>query len=226
MKLLLCLSMLFISSLPPSYSCNSKEENTLLQIKKHFNNPDLLSTWSPATDCCTSWTGIECTNDRVTLLSMSKDKKLVGHIPDQIGDLLELQSLEMSYLNLTGTIPRTITKLKHLDLIFLTWNRLSGPIPEYISELKSVTFLDISFNKFTGPIPGWLTQMPNLQTFQADNNSLTGPIPNSFGSFVGNVPNLFLPYNKLSGIPIFFFSIILFHNISSLGIFFYITKYN
>ncbi|RID63903.1 hypothetical protein BRARA_E02866 [Brassica rapa] len=198
MKLLLCLSMLFISSLPPSYSCNSKEENTLLQIKKHFNNPDLLSTWSPATDCCTSWTGIECTNGRVTLLSMSKDKKLVGHIPDQIGDLLELQSLEMSYLNLTGTIPRTITKLKHLDLIFLTWNRLSGPIPEYISELKSVTFLDISFNKFTGPIPGWLTQMPNLQTFQADNNSLTGPIPNSFGSFVGNVPNLFLPYNKLS----------------------------
>ncbi|KAL0900314.1 hypothetical protein Bca101_084275 [Brassica carinata] len=200
MKLLLCLSIFFfISSLPSSYSCNSKDEHTLLQIKKHFNNPDLLSTWTPATDCCTSWTGIECTNGRVTLLSMSKDDKLFGHIPDQIGDLPELQSLDMSFMNLTGNIPRTITKLKYLDFLFLKWNRLSGPIPEYIKELKNVTFMDLSFNKFTGPVPGWLTQMPKLQTFQIDNNSLTGPIPNSFGSFVDNVPNLFLSNNKLSG---------------------------
>ncbi|KAF3610204.1 hypothetical protein DY000_02050832 [Brassica cretica] len=203
MKLLIRLSIFFaalsISSLPSSYSCNSKDKNTLLQIKKHFNNPKLLSSWDPQTDCCTSWTGIECTNGRVTLFSMANDDSVVGQIPDQIGDLPELRTLEMSSINLTGNIPRTITKLKHLVLIFLSWNRLSGPIPDYISELKSVTFLDISFNKFTGPIPGWLTQMPKLQTFQANNNSLTGPIPNSFGSFVGNAPNLFLPYNKLSG---------------------------
>ncbi|KAL0743856.1 hypothetical protein Bca4012_085369 [Brassica carinata] len=200
MKLLLRLSIFFAALFISSYSCNSKDKNTLLQIQKHFNNPELLSSWDTETDCCTSWTGIECTNGRVTLLSMSNDKKLVGHIPDQIGDLLELRTLEMSHLkNLTGNIPRTITKLKHLNLVFLMWNRLSGLIPDYISELKSVTFLDLSHNNFTGPVPGWLTQMPKLRTFQADKNSLTGPIPNSFGSFVGNVPNLFLKNNKLSG---------------------------
>ncbi|KAF8109497.1 hypothetical protein N665_0095s0066 [Sinapis alba] len=199
MKLLLRLSILFAALFQSSYSCNSKDKNTLLQIKKSFNNPQLLSSWDPQTDCCTSWTGIQCTNGRVTLLSMANDDNVFGHIPDQIGDLLELQSLEMSYMNLTGNIPRTITKLKYLDFLFLKWNRLSGPIPDYISELKNVTFIDLSYNKFTGPIPGWLTQMPKLQTFQIDNNSLTGSIPNSFGSFVGNVPNLFLSNNKLSG---------------------------
>ncbi|CDY42129.1 BnaC05g40900D [Brassica napus] len=182
-----------------AHNCNSKDKNTLLQIKKHFNNTEFLSSWDPQTDCCTSWTGIECTNGRVTLFSMANYRTLYGQIPDQIGDLLELRTLEMSHMKLTGNIPRTITKLKHLVFIFLLWNKLSGPIPDYISELKSVTFLDISFNKFTGPIPGWLTQMPKLQTFQADNNSLTGPVPNSFGSFVGSVPNLFLKNNKLSG---------------------------
>lgn len=203
MKLLhlsIFLSILFIS-LPSSYCCNPNDKNALLQIKKSLNNPPLLSSWNPRTDCCTSWTGVECTDRRVTALSISSGA-ISGQIPYQIGDLPELRTLDFSYLtHLTGNIPRTITKLKNLDLLRLKQTNLSGPIPVYISELKSVTFLDLSFNQFTGPIPGSLSQMPKLQAIQINDNKLTGSIPNSFGSFVGNVPNLYLFNNKLSGKP-------------------------
>lgn len=59
--------------------------------------------------------------------------------------------------------------------------------------------MDLSFNQLTGPIPGSLSQMPKLQAIQINDNRLTGSVPNSFGSFVGNVPNLYLFNNKLSG---------------------------
>ncbi|KFK23621.1 hypothetical protein AALP_AAs71127U000200, partial [Arabis alpina] len=200
MKLLhLCIffSILFIS-LSSSYSCTLNDKNALLQIKKSLNNPPLLSSWNPQTDCCTSWTGIECTDSRVTELHISSGK-ISGQIPAQIGDLPELRYLEFSFLtNLTGNIPRTITKLKNLEILFLKKTSLSGPIPDYISELKSLTFLALSFNQFTGPIPGSFSQMSKLEAIQINDNKLTGSIPNSFGFFVGNVPSLELFNNKLS----------------------------
>ncbi|KAL0743857.1 hypothetical protein Bca4012_085370 [Brassica carinata] len=201
MNLLLRLSIFFailFISLPSSHSCNSIEKNALLQIKKSFNNPRKFSSWNPQTDCCTTWSGVKCTNGRVTDLSLFSSKHY-GQIPDQIGDLLELRSLFLTYLpHLTGNLPRTITKLKNLDSLILRHNNLSGPIPDYIGELKSLTFLDLSYNQFTGPIPGSLSQIPMLETILLEHNKLTGSIPNSFGSFVGKVPNLYLSNNKLS----------------------------
>ncbi|AEE75158.1 Leucine-rich repeat protein FLOR 1 [Arabidopsis thaliana] len=191
-------SILFIT-LPSSYSCTENDKNALLQIKKALGNPPLLSSWNPRTDCCTGWTGVECTNRRVTGLSVTSGE-VSGQISYQIGDLVDLRTLDFSYLpHLTGNIPRTITKLKNLNTLYLKHTSLSGPIPDYISELKSLTFLDLSFNQFTGPIPGSLSQMPKLEAIQINDNKLTGSIPNSFGSFVGNVPNLYLSNNKLSG---------------------------
>ncbi|KFK23620.1 hypothetical protein AALP_AAs71127U000100 [Arabis alpina] len=197
MKLLhLCI---FLISLSSSYSCTLNDKNALLQIKNSLNNPPLLSSWNPQTDCCTSWTGVACTKGRVAELTISSGK-ISGQIPAQIGDLPDLLTLEFSELtHLTGNIPRTITKLKNLEYLRLSENSLSGPIPSYISELKSVRFLDLSFNQFTGPIPGSISQMPNLEMIQLSDNKLTGSIPNSFGSFVGNVRSFYLFNNKLSG---------------------------
>ncbi|CAN8259647.1 unnamed protein product [Cochlearia groenlandica] len=197
MKLFVCLSILLLVSL--TYASTLNDKTALLQIKKALNNPPLLSSWNPKTDFCTSWTGVECTNRRVTAITISSGK-LSGQIPNQIGDLTDLRTLDFSYLtHLTGNIPRTITKLKSLDLLRLKQTNLSGPIPDFIGELKNVTFLDLSFNQFTGSIPGSLSQMPKLAAIQINDNKLTGSVPNSFGSFVGNVPNLYLFNNKLSG---------------------------
>ncbi|KAL0743858.1 hypothetical protein Bca4012_085371 [Brassica carinata] len=198
MKLLLHVSIFF--AIPfISLSCVSVEKNALLQIKKSFNNPRDLSTWTPQTDCCTAWNGVECTNGRVTGLGILSNK-FPGQIPDQIGDLVHLRNLQFINLpHLSGNIPRTITRLKNLDFLMFRQTNLSGSIPDYISELKNVTFLDLAFNQFTGPIPGSISQMPKLQVIRINDNKLTGSVPNSFGSFVGNHTILYLYNNKLSG---------------------------
>ncbi|XP_010557932.1 PREDICTED: polygalacturonase inhibitor-like [Tarenaya hassleriana] len=197
MKLLFFSIFFFFVS--PSASCNPNDKKALLQIKKSLNYPQILHTWDPKTDCCTNWTGVECTRRRVTSLLIQAGE-VSGEIPPEIGDLPFLRYLDFNNLDdLTGNIPRTITKLKYLDTLRFRGTKLSGSVPDFISELKEVTFLDLSFNEFSGSIPGSLSKMPKLQSVQLNDNRLTGSVPESFGSFEGNVPDLYLNSNQLSG---------------------------
>lgn len=189
----------FFIFFPCSESCNSNDKTTLLKIKKSLNNPQILYSWDPRTDCCTDWIGVACTHGRITGLTVQAGD-VVGQIAEEIGDLTDLVILDWSSLyRLRGTIPRSITKLKNLDYLRFRLTELSGPIPEYISELQNITFLDLSFNRFNGSIPGSISQMPKLEAIQLNRNKLTGSIPESFGSFVGKVPDLYLGNNHLSG---------------------------
>ncbi|ESQ40617.1 hypothetical protein EUTSA_v10014115mg [Eutrema salsugineum] len=200
MKLLnLSLLFFFIIFFTRSESCKSNDKTTLLKIKKSLNNPRILDSWDPLTDCCTYWIGVVCNHGRITGLTIAAGE-VVGEIAEEIGDLRDLVILDWSSLyGLRGTIPRSITKLKNLVYMRFRITELSGPIPEYISELQNVTFLDLSFNRFNGSIPGSISQMPKLEAIQLNHNKLTGSIPESFGSFLGKVPDLFLGNNHLSG---------------------------
>ncbi|CAN8237101.1 unnamed protein product [Cochlearia groenlandica] len=184
---------------PCSYSCKSNDKNTLLKIKTSLNNPQILSSWDPRADCCDEWIGVACTHGRVTGLTIAAGD-VIGEIAEEIGDLTDLVILDWSSLyRLRGTIPRSITKLKNLEHLRFRITGLSGPIPDYISELQNLTFLDLSFNRFNGSIPGSISLMPNLKAIQLNHNNLTGSIPESFGSFIGKVPDIYLGNNHLSG---------------------------
>ncbi|RVX09760.1 Polygalacturonase inhibitor [Vitis vinifera] len=173
----------------PSLSerCNPKDKKVLLQIKKALDNPYILASWNPNTDCC-GWYCVECdlTTHRINSLTIFSGQ-LSGQIPDAVGDLPFLETLIFRKLsNLTGQIPPAIAKLKHLKMVRLSWTNLSGPVPAFFSELKNLTYLDLSFNNLSGPIPGSLSLLPNLGALHLDRNHLTGPIPDSFGKFAGS----------------------------------------
>lgn len=199
MKLLNLSLFFFFILFTCSKSCKSNDKTTLLKIKKSLNNPQILNSWDPQTNCCTNWTGVVCTHSRITGLTIAAGD-VVGQIAEEIGDLTDLVILDWSSLSqLRGTIPRSITKLKNLVYLRFRITQLSGPVPEYISELQNVTFLDLSFNRFNGSIPGSISHIPKLETIQLSHNKLTGSIPESFGSFVGKFPKLYLGNNHLSG---------------------------
>ncbi|KAI3754580.1 hypothetical protein L1987_54367 [Smallanthus sonchifolius] len=52
-----------------------------------------------------------------------------GQIPMMIGDLKQLESLDLSMNMLLGRIPQSLTRLTFLSSLNLSFNKLSGPIP-------------------------------------------------------------------------------------------------
>lgn len=197
----LTIALLYFT-LPVSFSqrCNKKDVKALLRIKKSLKNPEVLNSWTSNIDCC-NWNHVECDlySDRINSLVILSSN-ISGRIPNAIGSLPYLETLIFRKpTNLTGQIPPTITKLTHLKTLTISWTNISGPIPSFLSQLKSLTTLDLSYNNLNGSIPGELATLPNLETLHLDRNRLTGSIPESFGTFTGNVPAIYLSHNLLNG---------------------------
>ncbi|GMN68264.1 hypothetical protein TIFTF001_037324 [Ficus carica] len=94
--------------------------------------------------------------------------RLMGEIPTEITELIQLVFLNVSRNNLSGQIPSEIGKLNLLDALDLSNNQLSGGIPSSLTEVARLGVLDLSNNKLSGKIPTG-TQ---LQSFEA--SSYTG----------------------------------------------------
>ncbi|GMN64301.1 hypothetical protein TIFTF001_033387 [Ficus carica] len=195
--------LIFSTLLHPSLSelCNPNDKKVLLQIKQAFNDPYVLTSWKPGTDCCTDWYCVTCDDKTHRINSLTViTGSLAGQIPPQVGDLPYLETLELhKQPELVGPIPQAITKLKNLKYLRLTWNNLSGTVPDFLSQLNNLVFLELSFNNLSGQIPASLSKLPLLNSLRLDRNKLTGPIPNSFGEFRGNNFYLVLSHNQLSG---------------------------
>ncbi|GMH12549.1 hypothetical protein Nepgr_014390 [Nepenthes gracilis] len=194
-------SLLLFSAVTAAELCNPDDKNVLLQIKQAFNNPYLLASWKSDTDCCTDWYQVECdsTTNRIISLTIF-DGELSGQIPDVVGNLPYLQTLEFRHLSdVRGSIPTTVSQLSNLKLLRLSYLNLTGSIPPSLGNLTGLTFLELSSNDLTGAIPSTLSSLENLDAIHLDGNQLTGRIPDSFGFFNGKVPDLYLSGNSLTG---------------------------
>ncbi|GMN68265.1 hypothetical protein TIFTF001_037325 [Ficus carica] len=94
--------------------------------------------------------------------------KLMGEIPTEITQLIQLVSLNLSRNNFSGRIPSEIGKLTLLDALDLSNNQLFGEIPSSLTEVDRLNVLNLSNNHLSEKIPTG-TQ---LQSFEA--SSYTG----------------------------------------------------
>ncbi|XP_058103388.1 uncharacterized protein LOC131246945 [Magnolia sinica] len=98
-------------------------------------------------------------------------------IPQFIADNMKnLNTLDLSFNNLTGKIPKNFELLSSISFMYLTNNKLTGDIPKRI--LRSTARLDISNNYFTGPPPPSYCQQGNVNlvaSFSSTENSLIAP---------------------------------------------------
>ena len=74
-------------------------------------------------------------------------------IPDEIGKMHHLESLDLSQNMLTGEVPPLLGELQNLETLNLSHNGLSGTIPHRFDDLISLTVADISYNQLEGPLP-------------------------------------------------------------------------
>ncbi|KAL3533886.1 hypothetical protein ACH5RR_007407 [Cinchona calisaya] len=202
----LSLSLFIFLSLPSTClgakaKCHSEDKKALLEIKSALNNPYLLASWTPETDCC-HWYLLKCNEitGRVIELFISGGE-ISGQIPEAVTKLPYLRILEFRKLsNLTGQIPFFLTKIPQLEELTLSWTNLSGPVPSFLGQIKSLTSLDLSFNNLSGTIPPSLGNLKNLTVLHLDRNKLTGKIPESLlAKFKGNAPDIYLNHNMLTG---------------------------
>ena len=146
------------------------------------------SGWNTGSPYCT-WEGVTCDGaGHVTSLILYKNH-LEGTIPPAIGDLVYLQSLNLSNDpscpkggcqgdagRISGPIPAEIGKLVNLQELNLSYNGLSN-IPPEISNLVNLQTLDLEVNWLNGPIPPYLGNLVKLEQLILWGNFFSGPIP-------------------------------------------------
>ncbi len=151
------------------------------------NNP--ITEWQSVT--------VEGTPKRVTELAIP-GFRLTGAIPSELGDLANLQLLDLRDNQLTGAIPSELGYLANLQELILSRNQLTGAIPSELGYLANLQELNLNGNQLTGAIPSELGYLANLQELNLNGNQLTGAIPSELGD-LANLQELILSRNHLSG---------------------------
>lgn len=145
-----------------------------------------------------SWHGIDV-NDRGRVRQVRLDaNNLRGSIPPELGQLDDLESLQLHGNWLTGSIPRDLGDLPLLFDLVLISNLLTGEIPAELANLSNLKWLELSDNRLEGSIPPELGRLSKLENLYLDVNRLEGPIPAELGN-LRNLTFLKLHDNQLEG---------------------------
>ncbi|CAA7025541.1 unnamed protein product [Microthlaspi erraticum] len=181
-------------------TAGNAEGDALSALKNSLADPNkVLQSWDATLVTPCTWFHVTCNSDNsVTRVDLG-NANLSGQLVMQLGQLPNLQYLELYSNNITGTIPEQLGNLTELVSLDLYLNNLSGPIPSTLGRLKKLRFLRLNNNTLSGEIPRSLTAVSTLQVLDLSNNPLTGDIPVN-GSF-----SLFTPISfagtKLTPLP-------------------------
>ncbi|MBA0667437.1 hypothetical protein Goklo_000522 [Gossypium klotzschianum] len=195
----LCLWLILVLELVFRAAGNA-EGDALNTLKTNMADPNnVLQSWDATLVNPCTWFHVTCNNENsVTRVDLG-NANLSGQLVAQLGQLPNLQYLELYSNNITGTIPEELGNLTNLVSLDLYLNNLTGGIPTTLGKLTKLRFLRLNNNTLTGQIPRVLTAINSLQVLDLSNNRLEGDIPVN-GSF-----SLFTPIsfnnNLLRPIP-------------------------
>ncbi|KAG4205588.1 hypothetical protein ERO13_A04G112500v2 [Gossypium hirsutum] len=194
-----CLQLILVLDLVFRVSGNA-EGDALNALKNNLADPNsVLQSWdSTLVNPCT-WFHVTCNSENsVTRVDLG-NANLSGQLVPQLGELLNLQYLELYSNNISGIIPEDLGNLTNLVSLDLYLNTLTGHIPSTLGKLQKLRFLRLNNNTLAGQIPMPLTTIMSLQVLDLSNNKLEGDIPVN-GSF-----SLFTPIsfanNRLNNPP-------------------------
>ena len=161
----------------------NQEGDALNALKSNLQDPNnVLQSWDATLVNPCTWFHVTCNSDNsVTRVDLG-NADLSGQLVPELGQLTNLQYLELYSNNITGKIPEELGNLTNLVSLDLYLNTLDGPIPTTLGNLAKLRFLRLNNNSLTGGIPMSLTNVSSLQVLDLSNNKLKGEVPVN-GSF-------------------------------------------
>jgi len=179
------LKVLVVSALLCSVAgagCDAKDHPDDCEALCDLSKAAVIDGWCNGTTVC-GWPGITCTYGRVTELSLNgMVKSTSGPIPDSIGRLVMLKSLDLTNCKFSGRFPESIGNLFGLTRLWLGENNMTGGIPSSVGKLVNLQQFVLHYNRqLGGSIPDSIGNMKSLGLLLLNNNSLTGSVPSSIG---------------------------------------------
>lgn len=111
-------------------------------------------------------------NKNVNLEELSHNNIYCGRLEDngcisaRIGNLVDLEVLNLSYNFIHGRIPENLWKLTRLRRVQLDHNHLTGTIPESIGKLTQLKEFYAYGNQLYGVIPAEVKNNPNYENWE------------------------------------------------------------
>ena len=164
----------------------------------YFNNYNAVCPYYENNSFDGIWTNywVSWENGRISSISITC---LINSIPENIGDLTELQYLELNY-NKISTIPESIGQLKKLNYLDLSYNDIES-LPDSIGQLESLYELNLSHNKIS-TIPESIGLLENISMFNVSYNEIFS-LPESIGT-IGQLAyygDINMSYNHITTLP-------------------------
>ncbi|XP_031281369.1 somatic embryogenesis receptor kinase 2-like [Pistacia vera] len=180
---------------PLSKISANMEGDALHSLRANLLDPNnVLQSWDPTLVNPCTWFHVTCNNENSVIRVDLGNAALSGELVPDLGQLKNLQYLELYSNNITGQIPSALGNLTNLVSLDLYLNSFTGPIPDSLGKLTKLRFLRLNNNSLSGPIPLSLTNITALQVLDLSNNRLSGPVPDN-GSF-----SLFTPISFANNI--------------------------
>jgi Leucine-rich repeat (LRR) protein len=199
-RLLAAVSLLALA-VPARAALPGAERSALTAFYKGTGGPKWLDRtgWlgGPGTEC--SWVGVQCNQagTSVTGLALSENG-LKGALPASLGNLVNLQLLDLEGNAVSGPLPKNLGRLANLRALYLGLNQISGALPRELGSLVNLQVLDLPFNRVSGSLPPELGNLASLRILNLGGNQISGSIPAQLGN-----PRLLtyldLSSNQLSG---------------------------
>ncbi|KAH9295037.1 hypothetical protein KI387_038625, partial [Taxus chinensis] len=173
--------------------------DALLRLKSNLQDPrNILQSWDQNLANPCTWFHVTCNNaNSVTRVDLG-NSELAGSLVPELGQLHNLQYLELYGNNISGSIPKELGDLENILSLDLYQNHITGSIPDSLGNLTNLRVLRLNNNDLKGGVPINIASLQGLQILDLSNNNLSGEVPLR-GSFSLFTPISFANNSKLCG---------------------------